>query len=97
MRTSRKMRKMNKAKIVSEATQQLEFLIDSELRENGIQRRDLLEHSDHCVLCHAVLISCPFCNSKIPFAYQCPECKKVLPLQSLVEKLSETIASRMKR
>ncbi len=88
---------MNKAKVVSEATEQLEFLIESELKERGIQRRDLLEHSDHCVLCHAVLISCPWCGSKIPFAYQCPECKKVLPLQTLVEKLSETTASRMKR
>jgi len=91
------MREIQKARKVSEIQQELEFFVESTLKERGIARKDLTKHFDNCPLCHAVIIECPFCSSSIPFSYRCPECNKVLPLETLISKLSETIVEKQRR
>lgn len=86
-----------KARKVSEIQQELEFFVESTLKEKGIARKDLTKHLDNCPLCHAVIIECPFCHNSIPFSYLCPECKKTLPLETLITKLSETIVEKQRR
>jgi predicted RNA-binding Zn-ribbon protein involved in translation (DUF1610 family) len=91
------MRKIEKRKRISMVEQELEFAIESTLKERELNRRDLLEHFSECPLCHAVIIKCPWCKRSIPFSYQCPECKKVLPLETLITQLSESLARKEQR
>jgi hypothetical protein len=89
--------KEKKTVLVSEARQEIEFFISETLKEKGLKRRELFEHLDSCPCCFSVFVQCPFCSSRIPFSWSCPECKKVLPLESLISSLALKVSDAIER
>lgn len=75
-----------------EAIRNIRGYIDLTLEESDLKRKDILKHFDNCPLCNAVIIKCPFCSSETPLAYNCPSCKKVLPLKTLLEQLARKLS-----
>ena len=89
------MKETAKARLSSQAKEEIELLIETTLKEKEVTRKDLLKHLDNCPLCGSVIIECPWCKASIPFSYKCPECKKTLPLETLISKLAEKTVEKL--
>ena len=85
---------MNKEE--SEAIEEILSYIDLTMKETNMTRKDILEHFDHCPLCGALIIECPFCHANTPIGYNCQECKQVLPLETLLKQIAEKIIRRQR-
>lgn len=80
---------MKTGKKESETLENILAYIDMTLEETGLKREDLIKHFNNCPFCRATIIECPFCHSSIPVGYQCLSCRKVLPLETLLEQIAK--------
>jgi len=88
--------RMGKSKEESEAIEEILSYIDLTLKETNMTRADILKHYDHCPLCGALIIECPFCHANTPIGYNCQVCKEVLPLETLLKQIAEKIIERQR-
>ncbi len=63
--------------------------IETALKESELERTDLLKHFETCPFCSVEIVQCPFCGKHTPFNYKCINCKKTLPLETLITQLAK--------
>jgi predicted RNA-binding Zn-ribbon protein involved in translation (DUF1610 family) len=80
---------LRKGKKEYETIQDIISYTETALKDSELERSDLLKHFETCPFCSVEIVQCSSCGKPTPFNYKCVNCKKVLPLETLIRQLAK--------